>query len=159
MYTCCDFPGSKKVVWTTYKFQSWQTCNFAKSLNGTILCTFWVTVHTQKVTNNDKRKLMLYLNIYFPGNIKKIVCTTHNFLQIYCSIIKMSNLNKWLYLPNKVNIQYVQVSNIKDNSIKRLNSIHSHGKWLYGYMFDKIDTVFSYWRALIICYFSMNLLR
>ena len=53
-------------------------------------------------------------------------------------------------------MQYVQVStNIIDVSIKTCNlrSVHSHGKRLYGHIFDMVDTAFSYCRALIVCYF------
>ncbi len=34
--------------------------------------------------------------------------------------------------------------------------IYSHDKRLHGHMFDVVDAAFSYWRALIVCYFLLE---
>ena len=67
------------------------------------------------------------------------------------------------YDPNKeIFAEYTAVqsknavrANIKHNRYFHLTPnfrpIHCHGKRLYGHMFDMVDSIFSYWRALIVC--------
>ena len=58
-------------------------------------------------------------------------------------------------LSYKVKRQYVQISKIRDTSVKTSNfrSIHSYGYRWYRHMFDIVDTPFSYRKALIVCWF------
>ncbi len=52
----------------------------------------------------------------------------------------------------KVKMQYVQISNLIDTSIKR-PTFRTVVKSFMDIMFDMVDTAFSYWRALIVCWF------
>ncbi len=98
-----------------------------------------------------KHWLLVMLMAYYP-----VVQSNYDWL-VYnlCSI----HVCGWSPLKRprsyQVKMQYVQILNIIDTSIKHatyaLWSIHSHGKRLYEHMFDMVYITISYGRALIVC--------
>ena len=66
---------------------------------------------------------------------------------------KVSSNGVCANLPYKVKTQYLQILNMIHTSIKHPVSGQSTSmvKECMNIMFDRVDTAFSYWRAVIVC--------
>ncbi len=93
-----------------------------------------------------------------PYNMTHDIIIICWYLSINDSVIRKENEG---FLPHQVKVQYLQVKNTVDTSIKRYISgqFSTLLKGCMYIMFDMVDTTFSYGRALIICLFLQDFFK